>query len=362
MKYLALSLTAVLTLAVAQAEEPKKTVAARIETTWKTAGEHIRQFAFDGDETTYFATDQKIENADHFTLIFGQPVGIKSVHVMTGKPDGSDKLDSGSLQVSSDGVQFDSAAQFSNGVAQVGKISRECRAIRIRADSDLNHPLAIREIKIESDPPVVVFRYPVEFVVNVDDAPEMKDWAEKAARICTEQYPMINEELRSPGYKPATVVRMTFKNDYRGVAATSRSGITGSVKYFKEHPDDFGAMVHETVHVVQRYRTRDNPGWLVEGIADYIRFFKFEPGKLRKLSPERAKYDGSYRVTAQFLAYVAEKYDREIVRKLNQAMREGDYNSQNIWGKSTKKGLAELGEEWKESLKPKDPNTGVSRP
>ena len=36
-------------------------------------------------------------------------------------------------------------------------------------------------------------------------------------------------------------------------------------------------MVHETVHCVQQYRTRNNAHWLVEGIADYIRFFKYEP-------------------------------------------------------------------------------------
>ena len=53
------------------------------------------------------------------------------------------------------------------------------------------------------------------------------------------------------------------------MAATSGVLITGSVKYFRAHPDDFGAMVHETVHCVQSYGDRSNPGWLVEGIADY---------------------------------------------------------------------------------------------
>ena len=50
----------------------------------------------------------------------------------------------------------------------------------------------------------------------------------------------------------------------------------------------------------------------MEGIADYIRFFKYEPGKLRTLKPEQAHYDGSYRVTAAFLGFVTEKYDRAI--------------------------------------------------
>jgi len=59
------------------------------------------------------------------------------------------------------------------------------------------------------------------------------------------------------------------------VAATAGDRITGSVQFFKAHPDDLGAMIHETVHVVQHYqRRRNNPSWLVEGVADYVRFFE----------------------------------------------------------------------------------------
>jgi hypothetical protein len=88
----------------------------------------------------------------------------------------------------------------------------------------------------------------------------------------------------------------------------------------------------------------------VEGIADYIRFFKYEPGKLRKLTPARAKYNGSYRITAAFLAFVCEKYDKDFVKKINAKMRKGKYK-EGIWKELTGKTLAELGDEWKESLK-----------
>src|SRR5436305_3991992 len=119
---------------------------------------------------------------------------------------------------------------------------------------------------------------------------------------------------------------MALKNNYTGVAQAAGNRITGSVKFFKAHPDDIGAMVHETVHCVQLYRGRGNPGWLVEGVADYIRFFKYEGGKIGiRLTPERAKFDASYRITAAFLAFVTEKYDPQLVRKLNAAMREGRY-------------------------------------
>jgi hypothetical protein len=325
-------------------------VAATIETTLKTADGHIRQFAFDGNAATFFASAENASAGDHFTLVFEKPVTIRSLAVTTGRPQGGDRMDAGTVEASKDGKSFTALAKFADGVARAEPAGAAIRALRIKATEDLPHPLAIREIAIESTPPLATFKYPVEFTVNVDDAPEMKEWAEKAARICERSYAMINEELKSDGFQPRHSISMTLKNDYHGVAATGRGRITGSVKYFRSHPDDFGAMVHETVHVVQAYRTGNNPGWLVEGIADYIRFYKYEPGKLRPISPDRAKYDGSYQVTARFLAYVAEKYDKEIVRKLNQRMREGEYRDE-AWKELTKKTAQELEEDWRASLR-----------
>jgi hypothetical protein len=254
------------------------------------------------------------------------------------------------LEISETGKKFEPAAKFTEGSVWQKLDRGLVKAVRIQPSEDLKHPLAIREIMIESDPPVAVFKYPVEFFVDVTDAPEMKDWAEKAAEVCERQYPMICEELKSDGYVPPHSVLMALKNDYKGVAATSGSRIVGSVKYFKAHPNDVGAMVHETVHVVQRYRGGGNPGWLVEGIADYIRFFKYEPGKLHKLDPGNARYDGSYRVSAAFLDYLTNKYDPQIVRKLNQIMRQGKYKDE-VFKEMTNKTLPELDQEWQATLR-----------
>jgi hypothetical protein len=72
-----------------------------------------------------------------------------------------------------------------------------------------------------------------------------------------------------------------------------------------------------------------NPGWLVEGVADYIRWFHYEPESLRpRPDPARAKYTDSYRTTAAFLNYVVQAHDRDVVQKLNTAMRAGRYNDE----------------------------------
>jgi hypothetical protein len=347
-QFFSLVLTFLLATPALPADDVDRPVTATIETTLTTAPGQIRQFAFDGDANTFFASARSPRQSDHFTLVFDRPVTVKSISVTTGRPDGGDLLESGSLGVSTSARSFSQVARFRQGVARAQPGNQRIAAIRIRPANDPNHPLVIREITIQSEPNVATFRYPVEFVVNVDDAPEMKPWADNVARVCERAYPMINDELKSDGFTPARIVTMTLKKDYRGVAATSGDHIVGSVNYFKAHPDDVGAMVHETVHVVQRYRGK-SPGWLVEGIADYIRFFKYEPGKLGRINPSRAKYNGSYRVSAAFLAYVKDKYDKDLVRKLNAALRESRYEDA-MFKQWTGKTLQELDTEWRASL------------
>ncbi len=341
------------TFSASDDKEANGSVLAIVESTLKTDSDHIRQFVLDGDSQTYFASDGNPTASDSLTVVFDKPVSVKSIAVATGRPNGEDKLEAGTLEVSRDGSAFEElASKFNEGTISADADSHKIKAIRVRPTDDMKHPLVIREITIDSTPHVATFKYPVEIAVDVSDAPEMKEWADKCVRICERAYPMINEELASDGFKPAHFAKMTFKKDYRGVAATGHTRITGSVKYFQDHPDDFGAMVHETVHVVQAYGYgRGNPGWLVEGIADYVRFFKFEPGKVGRLgNPDRLHYNGSYRVTARFLNYVTEKYDKQLVKKLNAAMRQGKY-SDDLFKDYTGKTVTELDDEWRASLK-----------
>ena len=161
---------------------------------------------------------------------------------------------------------------------------------------------------------------------------------------------MINEELASPGFKPHTQISLAFHSDYKGggVAQAGGNRITASGKYFKDRPEDIGAFIHETTHCVQAYRV-PGPGWLTEGIADYIRFVKYEPAKIGRLAND-PHFDGSYRTSAAFLGFVTEKYDKNLVKKVNRTLREGAYH-ESIWKALTKKTLKELDVEWRESLK-----------
>jgi hypothetical protein len=333
--------------ATAQAGEP---VGAMVETTLATRDGHIRQLAFDGDASTSFASEKGPSARDHFTLVLDKPVKLKSIAVTTGRKDNSEAIASGMLEVSPDGHSFHEVARFTDGVVRAGPVKQPIRAIRIKPGA-ASGPIAIRELSLDSDPPVSIFKYPVEFVVDVSDAPELKGWAEMAARTCERAYPMINDELTSEGFAPPKVIHLKLSKEYDGVAGTSNDRIVCSVDYFKRHPKDVGAMVHETVHVVQAYRRGPRPGWLVEGISDYIRFFKFEPGKLGRINPQTARYNGNYRVSAAFLAFLGSKYDKDIIRKLNAILREGHYE-EGVFQKLIGKPLRELDEEWRATLKP----------
>ena len=69
------------------------------------------------------------------------------------------------------------------------------------------------------------------------------------------------------------------------------------------------------------------PGWLVEGIADYIRWFLYEPesrgAEITAANISKARYDMSYRGSANFLNWVAEPHDRKLVTKLERRPARG---------------------------------------
>ena len=94
-----------------------------------------------------------------------------------------------------------------------------------------------------------------------------------------------------------------------------------------------------------------NPGWLTEGIPDYIRWFKYEPqthgADIRNPAP--AKYDASYRVIGQLPQLRHRPLRQGPRQKLNAAMRQGKY-SEDLWKEYTGKTAPELAEEWKQSL------------
>jgi hypothetical protein len=205
-----------------------------------------------------------------------------------------------------------------------------------------------------------------EISIDTSKAPDLKEWAEqKLAPVLAEWYPKITGMLPSDGYTAPSKFSISIRPG-EGVAATGGTRVTANSDWLKQeiHREAIGSLLHEEVHVVQQYgRARRNnpnatrsPGWLVEGIPDYIRWYKYEPeshgAEITKRNFSRAKYDGSYRITANFLNWVVEKYDKDLIQQMNAAMRDGNY-TEELWKKNTGKTVQELGDEWHAELEKK---------
>lgn len=209
-----------------------------------------------------------------------------------------------------------------------------------------------------SQPPLEVKVGKYTLVFDMSETPNLRPWVEEKLRpVCVEWYPKLVDMLPSEGFEAPARFTIRFRKDMKGVAFASGSRITCAGPWFADNLEGEarGAVVHEMVHVVQQYGRRRganrNPGWLVEGLADYIRWFLYEPQSERpRPSAERANYNDSYRTTGHFLNYVVEKYDKKLIEKLNAAMRRGEY-SEDLWKQSTGKSLEDLGAEWKKTLK-----------
>jgi len=189
-------------------------------------------------------------------------------------------------------------------------------------------------------------------LVDVNDAPEFKDWGVQAANYALKCYPTIDKRIASPGYTAPREFRLIIK-PAKGVAYTTGKAITINTAYLKGHTDDFGMVAHELVHVIQQYRGRGNPGWLVEGVADYVRYFVIEPGaKNARFNPERSNYKGGYQPAAAMLNWIEQKHPGAVVT-LNQAMRQGKYTPE-LFKEQAGGDPDDLWAQFKESLKPKN--------
>lgn len=137
--------------------------------------------------------------------------------------------------------------------------------------------------------------------------------------------------------------------EYKGVAAASNGIIRYSPKWLRDQPEDIDVVTHEVMHVVQSYPGGAGPGWLTEGIADYVRFRYGinNPAANWSLTPfkENHSYTNSYRITARFLVWLEAKKNDGLVNELDNAMRTKSYTPE-IWNKLAGNSLDELWQEY----------------
>lgn len=247
--------------------------------------------------------------------------------------------------------------------SEVDVISTRGPAIeRIKPEAIAKDPTSASAEKIVREYKTKDGKY--RFFINSTKAPDLTEWSEKElVPVIQEWYPKLIEMMPSTGFKPLDVVTFEFDPSIGPPAFAAGGKITIKADWFRNElkREAKGSMVHEMGHIVQSYGRggrggggKPTPGWITEGICDYIRWFLYEPqSKGAGLGPDRAEkvnYDGNYRISGNFLDWVATEKDKELLKKLNAVCREGKYD-EGLWKEWTGKTLQELNTEWKEAIK-----------
>lgn len=157
-------------------------------------------------------------------------------------------------------------------------------------------------------------------------------------------YPVLVKKYNK---KVTRLVTFVIDPEYKGVAGASNGRIVFGAKYMTDHPGDIDIVTHETMHIVQNYGGRSGmPGWLTEGIADYVRYaYGIDNAGAGWSMPEfsdKQSYKNSYRITARFLAWLEYSGHKGIVKKLDQVGRDKTYDNGEIWKKLTGKTIDDL--------------------
>ncbi len=183
-------------------------------------------------------------------------------------------------------------------------------------------------------------------IIDVSEVPGLKQWAENAKDLLVEWHPKITTLLigEDREFTPPKKVTLFFKNEKKGIAHARGTMITIMSGWVEKHPDDIGLTVHELVHVIQGYPD-GAPGWVTEGIADYIRWAIYEKKHQEWFPrPDSARENGylkSYQTSAGFFLWLESGRFPSIIQKLNKSVRSGNYND-GFFKKETGDSLTEL--------------------
>ena len=145
-------------------------------------------------------------------------------------------------------------------------------------------------------------------------------------------------------------VRTSIEFERRFSEYISANGaIVVSAQWLRSNPKDTDLVTHELMHVVQSY-PGGQPGWLVEGIADYVRWRYGRDNNAANWAlpnySSNQRYTDSYRVTGRFLAWLERKVNGNIVNQMDTALRQNRYQNGAIWNQLAGKSVDQLWDEY----------------
>ena len=120
-------------------------------------------------------------------------------------------------------------------------------------------------------------------------------------------------------------VIMTSTLELPTLALTHGRSIFLNSEWFKKHPDDYGTIVHEIAHAVMDIQVAiEEEKWIIEGLADYVRYILGYPSKTGGLPKYDAKrlFKG-YQYTAHFFLWLRERYGETEIKEISKRISEG---------------------------------------
>lgn len=117
-------------------------------------------------------------------------------------------------------------------------------------------------------------------------------------------------------------------------AGVNGNRLTVQRQWMLNNPHDTDIVVHEGMHIVQSYTSGNVPGWITEGIADYVRN-EFGLSNVNWLQRYRygQHYTHGYGVAGSLLQWINENYSgggTSRVDQLDKLLRSGEYTD-DIW-------------------------------
>ncbi len=177
---------------------------------------------------------------------------------------------------------------------------------------------------------------PVSVNLNVNQVPHLKYWGFQAKDLITIWSPRIARILDAEEYPHN--IDLTLQKSDEGIAYADSNSITVSSYWIEKYPEDIGLIVHEAVHVVQLYPEFE-PGWVTEGIADYIRWHLYEMKPLEwfPIGEDDKGYEAAYRITGGFFLWITKFKNSDFIKILNTTMKNGEYKDAIFFQNTGKK-------------------------
>lgn len=313
-----------------------------VETTMNHYAENTRGGAVDHQANTRFGTWFDPPETDRvFTLRFDRPRPLTALRIGTGfsPNDNGQSLPSGVVEWSTDGTTFCELTPFQDDLdyAAAGPADAAwATVIRIRPTVSATEDLSIHDIEVERDgvPHATELANPVNlslYVAQEGDDDVFTQLVPDYRAMLFGRVTTVNQWLypNAGGPDVDSIILELFRFD--GVAYASTDYLAVNADYVESYLDANGAreaafevegiLTHEIAHFYQY--GQGAPGWLVEGIADWVRL---SAGYGNWMTSPNGNYTDGYQVTASFLHWIAGTYGADFVVELNARIGESGYS------------------------------------